>query len=101
MLFCAAYAGMRLALAAGRFSLNLQHGVNRDNRFISVGQGLAVITTGMGLGTIKAVEGLKLMQAQASIEVANDAPEVKQPPNIAQPKKGEDIRAEAVHVEIA
>jgi hypothetical protein len=36
MLFCAAYAGMRLALAAGRFSLNLQRGINRDIRFIDV-----------------------------------------------------------------
>jgi aminoglycoside phosphotransferase (APT) family kinase protein len=101
MLFCAAYAGMRLALAAGRFSLNLQRGVNRDIRFINVEQGLAVIIIGMGLGTTKAAEGLKSLQAQAGVEEVSDVAEVKQPSNIVEPTKVEDIRAEAVHVEIA
>jgi hypothetical protein len=57
MLFCAAYAGMRLALAAGGFSLNLQRGINRDIRFINVEQSLAVIIIGIGLGATKAARG--------------------------------------------
>jgi hypothetical protein len=100
MLFCAAYAGMRLALAAGRFSLNLQRGINRDIRFINVEQGLAVIIIGMGLGTTKAAEGLKLMQPKTGSEEVDDITEVKLPSNVVETTEGGDIRAEVVHVEI-
>lgn len=65
ILFCAAYAGMRLSLASGRFSLNLQRGINRDICFINVEQGLAVIIFGMGLCTMKAA-------VRAQINVTKD-----------------------------
>ncbi len=95
MVFCGAYAAMRLALAAGRFTLNLQRGINRDIRFIDVEQNLAVALMGMGLGSVAAAEGLKALQAHKS--------DVKQPLVAVEPKevKGDVFREEAVHIELA
>jgi aminoglycoside phosphotransferase (APT) family kinase protein len=53
MLFCSAYQGLRLALAAGRFTLSLQNGINRDIRFINVEQSLTAAIMAMGLEVTK------------------------------------------------
>lgn len=67
MIFCAVYAGFRLALAFGRLTIDLQTGANRDIRFINMEQNLMAVITSMGLLPTEAVAD-SLKKTTTSIE---------------------------------
>jgi aminoglycoside phosphotransferase (APT) family kinase protein len=85
MIFCAVYSGLRLALAAGRFTLSLQNGTNRDIRFINVEQNLEAAIMAMGLSVTNMSMNSKAVQAKPAYEGS-----VKEP----------SLSAEVSHVEL-